>query len=266
MVNGLIMPCEVRTLLEWWLPRIGGILGKRVRSVVLFGGVALGDFQPGWSDVDICVVLDGPVSKDDASRIDRVHDEMRERFIVEALDGWRSEQAIEGPYIPFEMTLDPDAKAPCYAAWGSRSQWSEDSPVSPFDRYLLAHHGVRLSGLEVSFVAPTRESLARQLGQGLASATSAAEIGCRSPIWLAGMIHFLARSVVFWRDGVMLSKTAALEREMANRSPFTDAFGLALRMREAGSAACRHHLEELRKAFLAIAEPAAHLLKELVKG
>lgn len=75
------IPAAVRVLLDWWLPRIREVLEPRLRSVRLFGSVALGGYVPGRSDVDVCSVVDGGVRPEDGERIAQVHDRMRETFV-----------------------------------------------------------------------------------------------------------------------------------------------------------------------------------------
>ncbi len=258
------IPLAVEGLLEWWLPRVRAALGLKVKSVVLYGGVVLDDFAPGWSDVDVCVVLDTPIEQDEAAAIGAVHDEMREQFVDSGKGGWRSGQAIEGPYVPIELTAGPEATGLCFVAGGTTRRWADGHPISPFDRYMLSHFGACYAGQTVRFAPPTRQALVVQLREDLPQLVEPDHARLSSSIWLAGTIHWIARSVVFWRDGVMLSKTAALEQEIEAGSPFADAYELALRLRREGSAATRDHLPELRERFMAIAKPAADTMTELI--
>ena len=59
---------------------------------------------------------------------------------------------------------------------------------------------------------------------------------------MAGTLHWIARSIVFWRDGVMASKSGALRREIKRGSPHAGAFALALEIRRRGA----RHAEEYR--------------------
>jgi hypothetical protein len=258
------IPHEVRAILDWWLPRVSGLLAGKFRSAVLYGSAAIGDFMPGWSDVDVCVILDRPVSEGEGATLGALHDDMAAHFIERGAEGWRSGQAIEGPYIPIGLASDAGASAPCYVAGGTTRRFTISHPVTPFDRYLLAHSGRTLQGPQVEFAPPEPQALAKQARTDL-HLISEPHPGCLdSPIWLAGIMHWLARSIVFWRDGVMLSKTRALEREISNGSSFAGAFDLALELRRGGSALCAGRLEELRRNFLAIAPQAAGLLGELI--
>lgn len=52
--------------------RCAGILGGKVRSVVLYGSLATADFIPGTSDVDLLVVVDGPLSAAETQALEQV--------------------------------------------------------------------------------------------------------------------------------------------------------------------------------------------------
>ncbi len=63
------VPPAVEGMLEWWLRQVREVLDDQLLSVVLYGSVTLGDFQPGWSDVDVCVVLREPIAKDTGEQL-----------------------------------------------------------------------------------------------------------------------------------------------------------------------------------------------------
>ena len=145
-MSDLAVPDTVRMILDWWTPQVREILGPKLCSIVLYGSVTLGDFAPGWSDVDTCVVLSGPVSEEVAGRLAALHDATRERFVERHENGWQSGQAVEGQCIPRELATDPDATAPCYKSWGHERKRIDGNPITGFDRYMLAYHGVRDQG------------------------------------------------------------------------------------------------------------------------
>ena len=43
--------------------RIGGILGCDLHGIWLYGSVVLGDYRPGWSDIDLLVLTRGPIAE-----------------------------------------------------------------------------------------------------------------------------------------------------------------------------------------------------------
>ena len=261
-MSDLALPDAVRMILGWWTPQVREVLGPDLYSIALYGSVTLGDFAPGWSDVDTCIVLSEPISEEEADRLAALHDATRERFVERHENGWRSGQAVEGQCIPRELVADPEAAAPCYKSWGHERKRIDGNPITGFDRYMLAHHGVCWSGEAVSFTPPTRDDLRRQLHKDLGDVSDEREWHARSPLWLAAITHWFARSSVFWRDGEMLSKTAALEREISNGSPFAVEYELALRLRREGSVHCGEHHSELRANFNRIIDTVLKQLRE----
>ncbi|MEW6355970.1 MAG: nucleotidyltransferase domain-containing protein [Planctomycetota bacterium] len=244
------------SVLAWWLSEISACLAQRLHSVVLYGSATLDDFCPRWSDVDVCVVLKTPITAEEGQRVGDIHDRMQDRFIRGRDGHWESGQAVEGPYIPIELVSDEMREAPCYTAYGSTRKWAVCHPISPFDRYMLAHFGRLLAGASVSFAPPRRAALVRMAAKDL-GALREWDRSEKSAVWLAGMLHWIARSLVFWRDGKMLSKSAALRHEIERNSPFAAAFQLALKIRREGSATASRHDSELREHFGRMALDAA---------
>ncbi len=234
----------VQCILDWWLPRMLAVVGQQPVSVLLSGSVVLGDYCDGWSDVDVCVVLPGDVTPEAGAAVGHVHDQMRDEFA--ARPDWRSGQFMEGYYVPEALCHAPDGKGWCYVAGGSTRKHFPGNPVTPFDRYMLAHHSVAVHGSPVRFTPPAQGDLARQTREDLATLSG---YEGQSSIWLCGMLHWLARTVVFWRDGVMLSKTAALEKEIAAKAVLCDAYAIALTARKEGSANAAKYRPELLRLY-----------------
>jgi len=267
MTDRANLPGEAAAVLEWWLPRVRQVLGPRLRSVMLYGSVCLDGFESGWSDIDMCTVVDEPVTEEEAVCLDRVHEEMDRRYIEEGQDGWQNTQILEGEFIPTELVEDANGAGMCYITTAGHRERKVCNPLSAFYRYMLAHHGLRYAGEHVRFTPPTRDELAAETRELMLTGQGALlrpGMAGASGIMMAGIIQDTARIIVFWRDGVLLSKTAALEREIAGGSLFADAYRLALHLRKAGSAKCEGHRDELRARLLEIVEPAAELLRQLL--
>jgi hypothetical protein len=259
------LPAPVRTILAWWQPRVADCLGARLRAIYLHGSTVLGDYCPGWSDVDVCVVVATPVTESEGQELGRIHDAMRDRFLRDRADGWQSGQGIEGFYIPAALVADARLELPCYTAGGSTRLWATGHPVSAFDRLILAHSGVCLHGDALAFRPPEMVDLAAQTIRDL---TSFRQLDYRnaSAIWLCGVQHWLARSLVFWRDGELLSKSAALQREIATGSAHAPAFALALQLRQEGSSGAGARRDELLRAFETCGLPCLDEVENVVRG
>ncbi len=147
--------------------------------------------------MDVCVVVNPPLTQPQAQAFGDVHDRMRELFIVQGLESW-----------------------------------------------------------EPALIAQTEQDLA-----ALRNWTAS----YRSSAWLAGMAHWAARCLIFWRDGKMLAKSAALRHEIDRGSAFADAFQLALMVRTEGRGAAEQyrtqllrHLERSAGAWADQIERAVH--------
>lgn len=116
---------------------------------------------------------------------------------------------------------------------------------------------------DVEIVMPTRNNLVSQLNVLLSRMTPPPLDRKDSAIWFAMKIFDIGRSVVFWRDGVLMSKTAAMKHEIDLEGPFTDSYRLALACREQCKAFAEVHLSDLSRCFESIREPAVDLLKQL---
>lgn len=251
------LPSEVASILDWWLPRVCGVFDNHLRSVFLFGGVALGEFAPGWSDVDTYLIVREPVTREQAEEMNAILAEMDERFLKQGANGWQSGQAVQGAVVTMEQAAEVGRAEMCFYAWGSQGTREHCDPFSAFDRYMLAHHRKLLWGEDVSVAPPSRQALVEMTLETLESffADAGRTADTQGPIMLAGLLHWAARSLVFWRDGVMLAKSAALRHESDSGSPFADAFQLALDVREKGSAHASTYDTALRDAFRTIGQP-----------
>lgn len=66
------IPSETRETLRWATQSVRDLYGDRLQYLLLFGSYARSEARPG-SDVDLLVVLDGPVrSYDEAKRTSRI--------------------------------------------------------------------------------------------------------------------------------------------------------------------------------------------------
>jgi hypothetical protein len=258
------IPPPVESILQWWFPCIQQVLDAKLKSVYLYGSITLDDYNPAWSDVDACVVLEKPVTDQEAKSIFLIHDEMKQEFLDESgskADGWQSGQVVEAIYVSESLADNAAGKEMCALAFGGTRKRESSTLGSAYDRYMLHHHSLLWWGEKIVFAAPSWQSQVEQSREDLVTLKIWDPVNA-SPIWLAGMIHWIARAIVFYRDGTMMSKSAALRHEIAKASPFASAFELALKVRELGSATAAQFHSELKEEFTAIAGPAATAIEE----
>ena len=257
------LPKEVKSVLAQWLPSVLEELDSKIRSVFIGGGVALGDFAPASSDIDTYVVLSTPLLKEDSLLIDRIHDELKERFIHQRIGGWQSDELMQVEYFPIGLAEDAEGEWLYYSVRIKHSMWVNKN-ISPFSRYIVAEYGIHYYGEPVSFARPTREKLLHQLNRQVESWLSPPSERLNQDYWMTLQICLIARSIVFLRHGLVLSKTAALKHEIDANSPFVEAYQMALFYRENGPVWGRNHLVEIRNSFNTVRVIAANLVRQLI--
>ncbi|MFC1525238.1 hypothetical protein ACFL6X_00325 [Candidatus Latescibacterota bacterium] len=247
-MNLSCLPAPVAELVTWWWSRVSDVLGSQTRSVLAYGSVTLGDFSPAWSDVDLCVAVDPELGPRQAQQIAAIHTEMGSQFLDARSAGWESGQAVEAVYISPEGLSQAQPPARHYFGHERGGEWETPGGIPAFDQLLLDRHGCVLTGESLHIHSPDTAALVKQTREELAwlePDRSAVE----SAIWMAGVFHWLARAIAYWRDGEILSKSAALRREIGLGSPLSSAYSLALELRIAGSRQAAGRRDELSRHF-----------------
>ncbi|MDJ0973165.1 MAG: nucleotidyltransferase domain-containing protein [Planctomycetota bacterium] len=238
-------PAAVQPLLAWWLPRVRDVLGDTYRSALLFGSVAVGDFAPGWSDVDVCVVTTAPLTVEQERRVGELRRDLDAHFLAPDAYGWSSGQTIDALYVTVDELV---GRAP--------------SALDPFNRLSLVTCTRLLDGEPARIEPPTEDALRNRTAAFVEEAARPPSEA--TPIWFASMIQLLARALVYWREGTLVSKSAALERLIQNGDAQADDFALALRVRLEGSAAAAGRESALRDAYGRVAPPTLAELRRLL--
>jgi len=190
----------------------------------------MGDFQPGWSDIDVCVVRSGPETAEQHRDLDALQQDMEARFLGRNADGWVSGQVIDAMYVRAD-----------------RGDTRREDFADTFDLLSLSACALHLDGESLTIPRPGRQDLISRLRRFMDEAATVPADA--SPIWFAAMLQLLARALVFWRDDELVSKSEALERVMAGGGPSAPAYALALQVRRDGSATASAHAPALRSAY-----------------
>ena len=256
------LPAEIRPAVQAYLRLLLDVLGHGVDEVILYGGVVLGDFAPAWSDVDVCTVIRQGMTGDEEERLRLAQAELFRTFVDERAHGWGSRQLVDGPILGADLVAAEGRRGPAWRVENGELAYAPQAELQPFDRYQIHGFGLRLFGRAVAIGPPSRDALRRQLRIDL----DRLEVPrLERPVWLASMLHWMARSLVFWRDGEFLGKTQALEREIMKGTALSEAFALAMALRRQGPEACAAHHEALRAHFQAVAPRVLEVLVPLAR-
>ena len=132
---------EVNVVLGELLAGVQRILGADLRGMYLYGSLALGDFTPHRSDIDVVVVTAGALADDQAAALQVLHSDLAARYVP-----WGAE--LEVTYMPQRALRRYD---PANARYPS-IQRGETLVVEQHDsggiiqRHVLREHGITLVG------------------------------------------------------------------------------------------------------------------------
>ncbi|MFW6070318.1 MAG: aminoglycoside adenylyltransferase domain-containing protein [bacterium] len=96
---------EINDVLHRLLQGVRPILESQFVGMYLYGSLALGDFQPGRSDVDFVVVTEGPPGQETVARLESLHEELGRRR-----EKWWHK--LEGAYVPRSVLRRHDERHP----------------------------------------------------------------------------------------------------------------------------------------------------------
>ena len=130
-------------MLEDVVSRLEKVCADRLIAISLHGSLALGTYDPGWSDIDIVVVTASPIS-------------------VEEMKSWREEYAhllskgVRGKDLDILfLPLDSEGIYPARYTSFRKGALQDHSRLPAVARHLLYHHGISLFGGDPStLVAP----------------------------------------------------------------------------------------------------------------
>jgi hypothetical protein len=161
------LPPDVSALLDALLAGLREALGDNLVGVYLGGSLALGDFDPGTSDVDILVVTERPLWDAEYGAISALHE------LIPA-DGNRYEVPYDVAYIE-RATLRRFAPGQTHVkiGHGEPLHRAEHRPNWVLERWTVREHGITVLGPDpktlIDPIAPAeiREAVREELGERL---------------------------------------------------------------------------------------------------
>lgn len=203
---------DVNAVLRHFLAETQAILGEQFVGLYLSGSLAVGEFDPRSSDIDLVVVTDAPLP---ANRVAALR-EMHARFA--ASDSPWAEK-IEAVYIPEDALRDgapPDARYPVLEK-GDTLALAPLEDGWPVQLYTLREHGVAVAGPDPrSLIPPVPPAAMNRAGYGIAAEWL--DQARTDPSWLdwlrpqqhqAFVVLTLCRLLYTLETGAVISKPGA---------------------------------------------------------
>ncbi len=186
--------------------RIAGILDNNAPSIYLYGSAALGDFRPGWSDIDILVLTEREISVEAAGRLVN----LRQKMLEEDPDNPYYRQ-FEGGMLSLEAFLSHEKSRVVY--WGTSGERITDG--YSFDAFCMSellNSGVLLHGRDVRelMMRPTYDELKQNVRRHYETIRNYAKVTGRS-LYSYGWLLDISRCIYTLRTGKIIAKTAAGE-------------------------------------------------------
>jgi len=122
---------------------IASILGDRMIGFYLTGSLTYNDFVPGRSDIDLLVVVENPLSKNDLNQIEQFHKDVERRF-----PQWK--ERIECSYLPVDQlkcVAPPETPRPYFGGGRFYAQANYGNEWI-INQYFLYKYGTALVGPE----------------------------------------------------------------------------------------------------------------------
>ena len=121
MVNDVECSRKVDIAIRQMTDEIADILGDNLAAVYLYGSYTLGDFRPGWSDLDILVLTEAEIPEEQAERLVGLRQEMSGE------SGDALYRCFEGGMLSLNSFVNGLSERVVY--WGTSGQRIADSDV-----------------------------------------------------------------------------------------------------------------------------------------
>lgn len=218
----------MKSSIDKMVRRISDILGSCVPTIFLYGSVSLDDFKLGWSDIDILVLTQEPISEDQANQL--VH--LRQTMLAEDPSNpyYRS---FEGGMLTINAFLSGEPDRVVY--WGTSGERITIRYVfDSFSMSELLDSGMLLYGedVRVRFTRPTYSDLKEDVRRHYETIRRyAGETG--RELYSYGWLLDISRCIYTLRTGKIIAKTAAGEWALQEKiCPCVDALTKALEVRK----------------------------------
>jgi len=214
---------DVKVVVHELLTSIQAILGAQLQGMYLVGSLALGDFHPQDSDLDLVIVTVGTLSDETVASLRELH-----RRFDHSASAWATR--LDAVYIPQEVVREAFPTAARYPIleWPGLLALEPLESGWPIQRYTLREYGVVVSGPDPSsLLDPVNPDDLRQASAAIVEEWRAR--AHRDPEWVAELqvrshqtfvVLTLCRLLYTLETGSVASKPAAarwVERTLPSR-------------------------------------------------
>ena len=219
---------ELQKAIDEMTRRIAAILGACAPSIYLYGSVVLRDFKLGWSDIDILVLTQMPISEEQANQLVR----LRQTLLAEEPENpfYRS---FEGGMLTISAFLTGEKDRVVY--WGTSGERIATRYVfDSFSMSELVDSGILLYGRDVreQLTRPTYNNLKADVRRHYEAIRQYAQNTGRD-LYSYGWLLDICRCIYTLRTGKIIAKTAAGEWALKESiCPCVDALARALEVRK----------------------------------
>lgn len=205
---------------------IAEILRDNKPSIYLYGSAVMGDFRPGWSDIDLLVLTRKPISPAQAEVLLM----LRQELPIQHPD-MKYARAFEGGMLSLDAFTNHTPDTVVY--WGTSGQRITDyHHFDSFSRWELMRCGRLLHGEDVRNIFPFPAPLELHTDVASHARTLLQHGHGSSNLYAFGWLLDIARGLYTLRHDAVVSKTAAGEWALTEGlCPDEGALRLALRVR-----------------------------------
>ena len=235
------------------------LLGDELTAFYLYGSVVLGDFKPGWSDIDMLCFTKEPVGEAQALALVN----LRQTMLAEEPQN-PSYRLFEGAIVSLKEFCSEKYTRVVY--WGTSGQRVTDGYCfDAFSRYELLHDGLLVCGTDVRDVleAPGDSQLKEAVAEHLRTIRRYA-VQTNDSLYACGWLLDIARGLYTLRTGRVIAKTEAGEWSLAQGlCPVREEMLRTLQIRKAPA---RYRDDEGTKAWLSSLGPAVQRFADVLES
>lgn len=208
--------------------RVVDILGGSAASIYLYGSLALGDFRPGWSDIDILVLTEKKITEGQAGRLVNLR-----QALLEEQPGNAYYRRFEGGMLSLDAFRLKEKDRVVY--WGTSGERITDSySFDSFSMCELLEGGILIWGRDVRdrLPRPAFDELRADVRRHYEAMRKYARETGRS-FYSFGWLLDISRCLYTLRTGKIIAKTAAGEWALKeNLCPCAGALTRAVEIRK----------------------------------